>query len=91
MCETQQVELVPERVGGTKKWRNSMKVDFKLAKKAGLLGGLSTLALLALPTVSVSAFGADEVEEVVVVGTRREARSVGDSPRLWILFPDQIL
>lgn len=57
-----------------------MKVDFRLAKKAGLLGGLSTLALLALPTISVSAFGADEVEEVVVVGTRREARSVGDSP-----------
>jgi len=36
--------------------------------------------LLALPSFSSIAFGADEVEEVVAVGSRREARSVGDSP-----------
>ena len=39
-----------------------------------------SLALLSLPLFSTTASGADEVEEVVAVGSRREARSVGDSP-----------
>ena len=38
------------------------------------------LSLLLLPTLPSFAVAADEVEEVVAVGTRREARSVGDSP-----------
>ena len=48
--------------------------------KARLISGLSfTLALILTPTLPSLAFGADEVEEVVAVGSRREARSVGDS------------
>ena len=43
-------------------------------------GLVIAFALLALPSFSSTAFGADEVEEVVAVGSRREARSVGDSP-----------
>ena len=39
-----------------------------------------SLALLSLPLFSTTVSGADEVEEVVAVGSRREARSVGDSP-----------
>ena len=38
------------------------------------------LSLLVLPTVPNLISAADEVEEVVAIGTRREARSVGDSP-----------
>ena len=43
-------------------------------------GLIVALAIIAFPTFSSSAFGADEVEEVVAVGSRREARSVQDSP-----------
>ena len=50
-------------------------------KKFRLFNGLViTVALLGLPVISSTAFGADDVEEVVAVGSRREARSVGDSP-----------
>ena len=38
------------------------------------------LSLLLLPNLPSFVAAADEVEEVVAVGTRREARSVGDSP-----------
>ena len=38
------------------------------------------LSLLVLPTVPNLISAADEVEEVVAIGTRRDARSVGDSP-----------
>ncbi|MDH3644283.1 MAG: TonB-dependent receptor, partial [Gammaproteobacteria bacterium] len=38
------------------------------------------LCLLASPIAMPSAFGAEEIEEVVVVGTRRDARSASDSP-----------
>jgi len=49
--------------------------------KTRLVSGLSfALALILTPTLPSLAFGADEVEEVVAVGSRREARSVGDSP-----------
>ena len=49
--------------------------------KTRLLSGISfALALILTPALPSLAFGADEVEEVVAVGTRREARSVGDSP-----------
>ncbi len=49
--------------------------------KTRLISGLSfALALIITPALPSLAFGADEVEEVVAVGTRREARSVGDSP-----------
>ena len=45
------------------------------------LGGIAiALSLLLLPSLPSFAVAADEVEEVVAVGTRREARSVGDSP-----------
>ena len=43
-------------------------------------GILIALVVLVTPAISSTAFGADEVEEVVAVGSRREARSVGDSP-----------
>ena len=39
-----------------------------------------SLAILYIPTISPLSEAAYEVEEVVAVGTRREARSVGDSP-----------
>ena len=49
--------------------------------KTRLISGLSfALSLILTPTLPSLAFGADEVEEVVAVGSRREARSVGDSP-----------
>jgi len=49
--------------------------------KTRLISGLGfALALIITPALPSIAFGADEVEEVVAVGTRREARSVGDSP-----------
>ena len=49
--------------------------------KTRLISGLSfALALILTPTLPSLAFGADEVEEVVAVGSRREARSVSDSP-----------
>jgi len=49
--------------------------------KTRLISGLSfALALILTPTLPSLAFGADEVEEVVAVGSRREARSVNDSP-----------
>jgi iron complex outermembrane receptor protein len=44
---------------------------------SGIAVAVSLLTLPALPSM-ISA--ADEIEEVVAVGTRREARSVGDSP-----------
>ena len=48
--------------------------------KTRLISGLSfALALILTPTLPSLAFGADEVEEVVAVGSRREARSVNDS------------
>ena len=43
-------------------------------------GFLIALVVLVTPAISSTAFGADEVEEVVAVGSRREARSVGVSP-----------
>ncbi len=50
-------------------------------KKLRLFNSLVlVLAISSLPAISTSAFGADDVEEVVAVGTRREARSIGDSP-----------
>jgi len=57
-----------------------MKIDFKLMDKSQLLGSLTAFALILTPALPFSAFGANEVEEVVVTGTRREARSIGDSP-----------
>ena len=39
-----------------------------------------SLSLLTLPVIPSFVAAADEVEEVVAVGTRRDARSVGDSP-----------
>lgn len=45
------------------------------------IGSLAiTLSLLALPAIPSFSVMAEEVEEVVAVGTRRDARSVGDSP-----------
>ena len=41
---------------------------------------LLKIAVLALFLSPFSVFAQDEVEEVVAVGSRREARSVGDSP-----------
>ena len=38
------------------------------------------MSLLTLPVIPSFVAAADEVEEVVAVGTRRDARSVGDSP-----------
>ena len=50
-------------------------------KKFRLFNSLAiAISLLGLPAISSTAFGADDVEEVVAVGSRREARSVGDSP-----------
>tara|TARA_Y100001970_G_scaffold121071_1_gene150163 strand:+ start:49059 stop:51590 length:2532 start_codon:yes stop_codon:yes gene_type:complete len=46
-------------------------------KISGIFAALSFLLVPALPTFLSAA---DEVEEVVVVGSRRDARSVGDSP-----------
>ena len=45
------------------------------------IGSLAiSLALLTLPVIPSFIAAADEIEEVVAVGTRRDARSVGDSP-----------
>ena len=53
----------------------------KNMKKFKLFNSLAiAISLLGLPAISSTAFGADDVEEVVAVGSRREARSVGDSP-----------
>ena len=50
-------------------------------KKFRLFNSLAiAISLLGLPAISTTVFGADDVEEVVAVGARREARSVGDSP-----------
>ena len=50
-------------------------------KKFRLFNSLAiAISLLGLPAFSSTALGADDVEEVVAVGSRREARSVGDSP-----------
>ena len=50
-------------------------------KDIKFIGGLALLlSLVSVPTFSPSILSADDVEEVVAVGTRREARSVGDSP-----------
>jgi iron complex outermembrane receptor protein len=57
-----------------------MKIDFNMMDKSRILGSLSAFTLILTPALPLSAFGADEVEEVVVIGTRREARSIGDSP-----------
>jgi len=39
-----------------------------------------SLSLLTMPVIPSFVAAADEIEEVVAVGTRRDARSVGDSP-----------
>ena len=39
-----------------------------------------SLSLITLPTIPSILSAADEIEEVVAVGSRRDARSVGDSP-----------
>ena len=45
------------------------------------IGSLTiSLSLLTLPIIPSIVAAADEIEEVVAVGTRRDARSVGDSP-----------
>ncbi len=45
------------------------------------IGSLAiSLSLLTLPAIPSFIAAADEIEEVVAVGTRRDARSVGDSP-----------
>ena len=45
------------------------------------IGSLAiSLSLLSLPVIPSFIAAADEIEEVVAVGTRRDARSVGDSP-----------
>ena len=45
------------------------------------IGSLAiSLSLLTLPVIPSIIAAADEIEEVVAVGTRRDARSVGDSP-----------
>ena len=45
------------------------------------IGSLAiSLSLLTIPVIPSIVAAADEVEEVVAVGTRRDARSVGDSP-----------
>ena len=45
------------------------------------IGSLAiSLSLLTLPVIPSFIAAADEIEEVVAVGTRRDARSVGDSP-----------
>ena len=50
-------------------------------KKFNILKGLLfSLPLLAIPTFSPVSFAEEAEEEVVVVGSRRDARSVGDSP-----------
>ena len=48
--------------------------------KTRISGIAVAVSLLILPTVPSLISAADEIEEVVAVGTRREARSVGDSP-----------
>ena len=48
--------------------------------KTRISGIAVAVSLLILPTVPSLVSAADEIEEVVAVGTRREARSVGDSP-----------
>ncbi len=48
--------------------------------KTKISGIAVAVSLLVLPTVPSLVSAADEIEEVVAVGTRREARSVGDSP-----------
>ena len=45
------------------------------------IGSLAiSLSLLTMPVIPSIVAAADEIEEVVAVGTRRDARSVGDSP-----------
>ena len=45
------------------------------------IGSLAiSLSLLTMPVIPSFVAAADEIEEVVAVGTRRDARSVGDSP-----------
>jgi len=39
-----------------------------------------SFSLLTLPVIPSFIAAADEIEEVVAVGSRRDARSVGDSP-----------
>ena len=48
--------------------------------KTRISGIAVAVSLLVLPAVPSLVSAADEIEEVVAVGTRREARSVGDSP-----------
>ena len=48
--------------------------------KTRISGIAVAVSLLILPTVPSFVSAADEIEEVVAVGTRREASSVGDSP-----------
>ena len=45
------------------------------------ISGLAiSFSLLTLPVIPSIVSSADEIEEVVAVGSRRDARSVGDSP-----------
>ena len=48
--------------------------------KTRISGLAIALSLLLIPSIPSLVAAADEVEEVVAIGTRREARSVGDSP-----------
>ena len=47
--------------------------------KTRISGLAIALSLLLIPSIPSLVAAADEVEEVVAIGTRREARSVGDS------------
>ena len=48
--------------------------------KTRISGIAVAVSLLSIPVIPSFVSAADEIEEVVAVGTRREARSVGDSP-----------
>jgi iron complex outermembrane receptor protein len=48
--------------------------------KTRISGLAIALSLVLIPSIPSFVAAADEVEEVVAIGTRREARSVGDSP-----------
>ena len=57
---------------------NNFGVNIMFRTKIGSLA--ISLSLLTLPVIPSFIAAADEIEEVVAVGTRRDARSVGDSP-----------
>ena len=58
--------------------------------KTRISGIAVAVSLLMLPTVPSLVSAADEIEEVVAVGTRREARSVGDSAAPVDKFSDRM-